>query len=72
MPKSPLGRFTERVLLAFEALQFPLRLFELQDLFLKPGDVCISASQFGAAGVQSALKVAHFPVQTRYRRFKRR
>lgn len=72
MPKSPLGGFTERVLLAFEAFQFPLRLFQLKDFFFEPGDVRISASQFGAPGVQSALKFAHLPVQARHCRFKGR
>lgn len=72
MPNSALRGFTERVLLAFETLQFPLRLFKLQNFLFEPGDVRISASQFGAPSVQSALKFAHLPVQAGHRRFKRR
>lgn len=43
LPYLPLRGFAQRLLLAFEALQFPLRFFELQDLFFEPGDVGIRA-----------------------------
>ena len=70
LPDSAFGRFTERLLLAFETLELTLRFFEFENLLFESGNMRIGAGQLRATRVQAALKFAHVRMQTRDGRFK--